>query len=187
MAPVMNRAELLKKARAKRAEQAAKVKALSYQLPNPSAAAGWNNTALLAKADWLMVEAGVPESIRIDFKQAAMKGDYATLLSTIEDWFTVEVQSAAYAPLTGTLTDYYNNVVQAAEADLIQHIEDGLEDADPDADTSEMDEKLDAIQVNDAEDQRQAEVRARAERMIREQLGLAPDEQVIVKIIRRNP
>lgn len=183
MAPINDRQALLRRMREARADEQNRVKALKFRLPEAGRTAAWTGAALMAQADWLMVDGGISESLRIQFKQEAMAGDYRHLLATIEAWFTPVVRVEEYVTLAdqyADLFDYYDTVIYGAETELLSTVR-GLS---PEA-LQEEDELLDSIVDNTAEAERIAEAKRLAEEEVRKRLGLAPDEQVIVKIVKR--
>lgn len=175
-----DRRALLAKMKQHRDSERDSIKQINFLLPEPGGNR-WNVFALTAQAEHLMAIAGISEAIRTEFRSEYRRAsdDFGGVLNVLQDWFALSVRTHDYVPLTEDVMAYYDREV--ASEDL--HV-DSFDD-DVSATPEEIMAALDKLDDNEAEDQRKTEAQQKAEAMIREQLGLADDELVIVKIVKR--
>ena len=168
----LDRKALLAKAKQHRIDGVEKIKQIEFPLPTEANSAQWSPFTLAAKAEWLMVYAGVNDTIRSEFKAEAVAGaDFLHLLKTIQKWFTVTVRKDEYVPLDSDIADYYDSVVAAAEP--VQE-----EVSTPE----EIEEAILDLEASEAKTQREAEIARKVTDLMREQMGLGDDEYVVIKV-----
>ena len=176
----LDRKALLARVRESRDNEIIAVKHIEYQLPTESGSTLWSPYSLIAKAEWLMVGQKVSDSLRGQFvKEAAVSIDIRKLLATIDRWFTVTVRSEDYTPLAVDIVNYYDSLIEDSALDEAL---DGTEEAEEDIDTA-----LESFDEAQATRLRDEEITRKADEMIRKELGLGPNERVVIKVIRTKP
>ena len=168
----LDRKALLAKAKQHRIDGVEKIKQIEFPLPSEANSAQWSPFAIAAKAEWLMVDAGVNDTIRAEFKADAVAGaEFRHLLTTVQKWFTVTVRKDEYVPLDSDIADYYDSIVAAAEP------------AQEEVSTpEEIEEAILDLEASEAKTQREAEIARKVTDLMREQMGLGDDEYVVIKV-----
>lgn len=172
----IDRKALLAKQKNARLAEALKVQAITFQLPAPGASSEWVAPVLLARADWLMVEAGVSDTVRQEFKAEALSGDYHHVLTTIQKWFRVEVRVDEYRPLTESITNYYEGEVNVPRDVLVDESDDPLDE--------DIAQALTDLEQRDEEQARHDAAIAKAQTELRQHLGLKDDETLVIKVVK---
>jgi hypothetical protein len=166
----VDRRLLIAKAREHKADERDRIKKIEFLLPEPNSAT-WNGFSLLAKAEWLLVGAGVSDAIRSEFT-AESRGNFKSVLECIDSWFSVVVTTNQTQPLGESIGSYYDRVLEM-DFEFVELDESESADA-----------LLGKLELDDEEEQRQEEIKRAAIAKIRDELGLNDDEQIIVRIIR---
>lgn len=151
------------------------VKSIHYPLPNLKGPGG-NAFALLAEAENLMGSAGVSDATKTKFLVEAKSGDYQHLLNTIREWFTIVVPVTEYVPLE-------------EDADLAKIRDENEYEWEDDEEESQSDPEVDQAlaehEVQTEQDWKDAQLARELDARLREELGLGPDDMVIVQIKRK--
>lgn len=174
----IDRKALRERVKAAKEKQVEETKKIVFPLPDLRGPGG-NAFVLLGEAHRLMKDNGISNAVHSVFHAEATSGDYEVLLRTIQKWFTVAVADTQYVPLPENI-----DIVSMRPSD-----EDGYENweeydaAQPQA-PDDVNEQLEAMEQNDEEVRKQAEKEKRVIEQLRAELGLDPEDVVLVQIKR---
>ena len=182
----LDRKTLLAKARQHRVDGVDKIKQIEFKLPTEAHSSNWGPLALVSTAEWLMVGAGVSDTLRAEFRaEATVDADYLHMLRTVDKWFTVVIRNKEYAPLDMDIMDYYTSINEAADA--VELVQDVWDEDEAEAKALSIDASLDGFDASEAKQVRENEIAVKVDALMREKFGLQDDEHVVVRVIKKKP